>query len=154
MLNNVNQNCIQMKNNCEAQNETAELKRYTEREKKELRELVSKIILGMGISPNIKGYKYMVEGIMQATMRPELKLSVTKGLYPAIAEKFNATPSQVERAMRHSLLLSYNKDKIMHVNTIIGVNIFERRSRPTPSEVIYIIAECIEIIKERGKYAI
>ena len=140
-----------MKNSDEV-HETEEMKNYTEKEKKELRELISKIVLGMGISPNIKGYKYMVEGIMQASLRPELKLSVTKGLYPAIAEKFDATPSQVERAMRHSLLLSYNKDKILHINNIIGVSIFERRSRPTPSEIIYIIAECIDIIKERGKY--
>lgn len=57
-------------------------------------------LLGCGIRPNLKGFKHLYEAI-SLTIKNKYELpQVTKCLYPTIAEKYNDTPSRVERAIR------------------------------------------------------
>ena len=54
----------------------------------------------MGVPANIRGYEYMTEAINMAAADRTVIHSLTKTLYPSIAEIFQTTPSRVERAMR------------------------------------------------------
>lgn len=66
-------------------------------------------LLSCGIKPQIKGFRYLYNAI-ELTIKNNNELpQVTKILYPTIAEKYNDTPSKVERACRHSISVS-NKD--------------------------------------------
>ena len=38
--------------------------------------------------------------------------SITKKLYPSIANKFETSPSKVERAIRHAIEVAWNRGKI------------------------------------------
>lgn len=67
--------------------------------------------------------------------------SITKVLYPGIAEHFNTTPSKVERAIRHAIEVAWTRGKIENINSIFGYNIYSKNDKPTNGEFIALIAD-------------
>lgn len=53
-------------------------------------------LLSMGVPAGIKGFTYILDAVEIFDERGT-NISITKELYPAIAEKNNTTPSRVER---------------------------------------------------------
>lgn len=111
------------------------------KERREIDERISRIFIGIGIPPHIKGYGYLREGIKLAASEPELMGSVTKRLYPMIGERFNTSASKVERAIRHAIEVAWNKGKIESFNALFGVHAYSENERPTNSEFIALIAD-------------
>lgn len=62
---------------------------------------IEDVLLAMGVSAGIKGFTYIADA-MQIFDERGTNISITKELYPAIAEKNGTTPSRVERAIRHT----------------------------------------------------
>lgn len=58
-----------------------------------------KFLLESGVYPNLKGYNFLIDAVKLVKENPDMTL--TKHLYPAIAELHNTTSSKVERAIRH-----------------------------------------------------
>ena len=58
-------------------------------------------LLEIGIPPSIHGFEYLTTAILLYSN--EVVLAGTKGLYAAIALRYNTTASRVERAMRHAI---------------------------------------------------
>lgn len=65
------------------------------------RENIEDALLAMGVPAGIKGFTYIVDAI-QIFDEMGTNISITKELYPAIAERNNTTPSRAERAIRHA----------------------------------------------------
>ena len=72
---------------------------------------------------------------------PYIINSVTKQLYPSIAEKFRTTPSKVERAIRHAIEVAWNRGRIESINAIFGSRIYLGAEKPTNSEFIALVAD-------------
>ena len=106
-----------------------------------LDEKISRIFIGMGIPPHIKGYAYLREGVKLAVGDPELINSVTKKLYPMIGERYKTTASKVERAIRHAIEVAWNKGRIDAINSLFGVRAYSESEKPTNSEFIALIAD-------------
>jgi len=104
-------------------------------------ERISRIFIGMGMPPHIKGYSYLREGIKLAVEKPDIINTVTKGLYPAIGTKFNTSASKVERAIRHAIEVAWNKGKVDSFNALFGVHVYSESDKPTNSEFIALIAD-------------
>ena len=104
-------------------------------------EKISEIFISIGIPPHIKGYAYLREGIKLTIERPYIINSVTKELYPAIAKKFDTTPSKVERAIRHAIEVAWNRGRIDAINAIFGARIYLGAEKPTNSEFIALVAD-------------
>ena len=58
-------------------------------------EKISNIFITVGIPAHIKGYQYLREAIKMTIDSPEIINSITKKLYPEVAEHFNTSPSKV-----------------------------------------------------------
>ncbi len=58
-------------------------------------------LLAMGVPAGIKGFTYIVDAVQIFDERGT-NISITKELYPAIAERSGTTPQSVERAIRHA----------------------------------------------------
>ena len=67
--------------------------------------------------------------------------SITKELYPGIAERFNTSPSKVERAIRHAIDVAWTKGRIENINRIFGYNIYTLHDKPTNGEFIALLAD-------------
>lgn len=58
-------------------------------------------LLAMGVPAGIKGFNYIADAIQIFDERGT-NISITKELYPAVAEKNGTTPSRTERSIRHA----------------------------------------------------
>ena len=108
-----------------------------------LEETISGIILAIGIPSCIVGAKYLAEAIKLTMAKPELKYSITKGLYKELSEIFKAKPGSVERGIRHAIEVSFNKSKIVELNKIFNLKIYTANEKPCNSELIALLAERI-----------
>ena len=108
---------------------------------KKVEESLSNIFLTMKIPAHIKGYQYLKEGIRLAMRKPDIVGSITKELYPSIADKFSTSPSKVERAIRHAIEVGWSRGKVEDINNLFKVKAFDQKDKPTNGEFISFIAE-------------
>ena len=99
------------------------------------------IILEVGVPPNITGYKFLREAIIDVVKDQNLATSITKGLYPLVAEKFDTSSNKVERSIRHAIEVAYNSGKILNLNTRFGLQIFGKYDKPSNGQLIALIAD-------------
>ncbi len=108
---------------------------------KVLDEKISNIFISIGIPAHIKGYQFLREAVKLAVEKPEIIGSITKKLYPTIAERFETSSSKVERGMRHAIEVAWNRGKIENINSVFGLKIYNSNEKPTNGELIALIAD-------------
>ena len=108
---------------------------------KQLDEKISNIFISIGIPAHIKGYQFLREAVKLAVETPEIIGSITKQLYPTIAERFETSSSKVERGMRHAIEVAWNRGKIENINSLFGLKIYNSNEKPTNGELIALIAD-------------
>ena len=108
---------------------------------KNLDEKISNIFITVGIPPHIKGYQFLREAIKMAIRQPDIINSITKKLYPSIAEKYETSSSKVERAIRHAIEVAWNRGKIENINALFGVKVYSNNEKPTNGEFIALVAD-------------
>ncbi|MDO7786409.1 sporulation transcription factor Spo0A [Desulforamulus aquiferis] len=106
---------------------------------------VTNIIHEMGVPAHIKGYHYLREAILCVINEVNLLGAVTKELYPMIAQKYQTTPSRVERAIRHAIELAWDRGNIEMMTKFFGYTINLERGKPTNSEFIAMVADKLRI---------
>lgn len=102
---------------------------------------VTGLIHEIGIPAHIRGYHYLRAAILLVIDRVDLLGAITKELYPSIAEKFDTTPSRVERAIRHAIEVAWNRGNIDLINSMFGHTVSSERGKPTNSEFIAMVAD-------------
>jgi len=102
---------------------------------------ITNIIHEIGVPAHIKGYQYLREAIIMVVNRMELLSGITKELYPGIAEKFNTTPSRVERAIRHAIEVAWSRGRIETINKLFGYTVHDEKGKPTNGEFIAMVAD-------------
>lgn len=108
---------------------------------KALDEKLSNIFISVGIPAHIKGFQFLREGIKLVVDNPSIINSITKKLYPAIAQNFSTSPSKVERAIRHAIEVAWNRGKIENINSLFGVKVYSSNEKPTNGEFIALLAD-------------
>lgn len=108
---------------------------------KALEEKITNIFLTVGIPAHIKGYQFLREAIKMAIDNPEIINSITKKLYPSIADRFDTSASKVERAIRHAIEVAWNRGKIENINTLFGIKVYNNNEKPTNGEFIALVAD-------------
>ena len=106
-----------------------------------LEEKITNIFITVGIPAHIKGYQFLREAIKLAIDNPDIINSITKKLYPEVAEKFDTSPSKVERAIRHAIEVAWNRGKIENINSLFGVRVYNHNEKPTNGEFIALVAD-------------
>ena len=110
-----------------------------------LEEEVTEILHQIGIPAHIKGYLYLREAIMMVVEDIDLLGSVTKILYPGVAQRFNTTPSRVERAIRHAIEVAWSRNNIDIIKKFFGYTIKTEKGKPTNSEFIAMMADRLRL---------
>ena len=106
---------------------------------------VTNIMHTVGIPAKLKGYQYIREAILLFINNGDATNKITKDIYPKIAEKFNTTPTRVERAIRHALEISWEHNKAAISSLIFGNPFITKEKRPTNSEFIASIADKLRL---------
>ena len=114
---------------------------YEKPKTKQLDEKITNIFITVGIPAHIKGYQFLREAIKMAINSPEIINSITKKLYPSIADKFDTSASKVERAIRHAIEVAWNRGKIENINNLFGIRVYGNNEKPTNGEFIALVAD-------------
>ncbi|HPU00287.1 MAG: sporulation transcription factor Spo0A [Firmicutes bacterium] len=110
-----------------------------------LEEEVTEIMHQIGIPAHIKGYLYLRDAIIMVVEDIDLLGSITKILYPEIAQRFNTTPSRVERAIRHAIEVAWARNNIDVIKKFFGYTIKTEKGKPTNSEFIAMMADHLRL---------
>lgn len=106
---------------------------------------ITDIMHQIGIPAHLKGYMFIREAISLVIKDMDILSSVTKELYPAIAEKYNSTPSRVERSIRHAIEVAWSRGQVEAINKLFGYTLRMDKDKPTNSEVIALLADRIRL---------
>ena len=106
---------------------------------------VTNIIHEVGVPAHIKGYQYLREAIMMVVNDIDVINQITKSLYPQIAQKYNTTPSRVERAIRHAIEVAWGRGEPGIMENIFGYTVSAAKGKPTNSEFIAMIADKLRL---------
>jgi two-component system response regulator (stage 0 sporulation protein A) len=111
----------------------------------DLESTVTEVIHEIGVPAHIKGYQYLREAIILTIGDMEIINAVTKVLYPAVAKKFDTTPSRVERAIRHAIEVAWDRGDLETLQKFFGYTVSNIKGKPTNSEFIAMIADCLSL---------
>lgn len=111
----------------------------------DLEKEVTDMIHEIGVPAHIKGYQYLREAISMSVNDMDMLGSITKTLYPTIAEKYQTTSSRVERAIRHAIEVAWNRGRMETLDSLFGYTINTGKGKPTNSEFIALIADKIRL---------
>lgn len=104
-------------------------------------ETIQTILRKMGVSPNLKGYGYLIDAINYILESKETTVSITKHIYPFIAKKYSSSTAKIERSIRHAIETAWktgNEDIFEHY---LG---FMPTKKPTNSQFVTAVAEYIK----------
>ncbi|MGN0244106.1 MAG: sporulation transcription factor Spo0A [Lachnospiraceae bacterium] len=106
---------------------------------------VTNMIHEIGVPAHIKGYQYLRDSIMLAVDDMDILNSITKRLYPTIAEMHHTTSSRVERAIRHAIEVAWGRGKMDTIDDLFGYTVNAGKGKPTNSEFIALISDKIRL---------
>lgn len=115
---------------------------------------ITQIIHEIGVPAHIKGYLYLRDAISMVVEEIELLGSVTKILYPRIAQKYETTPSRVERAIRHAIEVAWSRNSLETIKKFFGYTINTEKGKPTNSEFIALVADRIRLKNRKYEYKV
>lgn len=126
-------------------NNTEVLFKKDEPDNELLETTVTNIIHEIGVPAHIKGYQYLRSAIIIAVGDMDILNSITKQLYPTIAEMYGTTASRVERAIRHAIEVAWNRGRVETINDLFGYTVSAGKGKPTNSEFVALIADKIRL---------
>ena len=102
---------------------------------------IADILRNIGVSANLRGYKYLKYAIQLAIENPNVLNGITKNLYPDVAKHFQSDSSKVERGMRHAIDVAWLRGDVDIQQVIFGNSVNLKTGKPTNSEFIAGVAE-------------
>ena len=110
---------------------------------------IEQLLLSLGVSAKYTGFFYSICAIELVSHDPALLGMVTKDLYPTVAQHCSSTPSRVERNIRHTAELAWEKNRAM-LQVMAG---YPLQHRPCASQFIAILsAEYKKLMNREESY--
>lgn len=107
--------------------------------------VVTDIIHQLGVPAHIKGYHYIRTAILRSVEDHSMLDSITKVLYPTVAEDYDTTSSRVERAIRHAIEIAWDRGNVDTLNSFFGYTVDTGKGKPTNSEFIALITDKLRL---------
>ena len=82
---------------------------------------------------------------MMVVDAPECAHGMTQHLYPSIAQRFETTPSRVERSIRNAIEAMWNRGTPDTLERAFGKNAGKMFTKPSNGELIALAAERIRM---------
>ena len=109
-----------------------------------LKNRISRLLLEMGLPASLNGYRYLLDAVSMATEEPLALRKVSGYLYPQIAKNHNATPSSVERSIRHAIEVIFYRGSRKAVIHVFKDLYADNTGKPTNTHFIAHIAEYLK----------
>lgn len=103
---------------------------------------VEGILDELGVERRGPGFGYLKRAVMLAA-GSWADCSVTRTIYPAVAEEYHTTPSRVERCIRSSITEAWRSDSGATMAAYFGHTVDNLRGKPSNCEFIAMLADRI-----------
>ncbi len=104
-----------------------------------IEERISMYLMLLKITPNLKGYKYFKECIKQIYLDSTKKFNIQEKLYNKIAEKYQEKAYNIDRSLRHAIVVSASKDGIADFEKYMHFEFYNEK--PSPRELLCVLVE-------------
>lgn len=104
---------------------------------------VTNLLLTLGIPTKLKGYSYLREAVVQMAKDPTQ--SITKELYPAVAQVCGGNASHVERSMRNAIQAAWTRADKRVWSMYFAPDSTGTIPRPTNAAFISRLADCLKL---------
>lgn len=106
---------------------------------------VSRLLSEIGVPRNLLGCAYLRTGLTLLLAEPALGRTITRSLYPRIAEKHGTTAKSVERAIRHAIAQTFAREGGEGYRAALGRLASSVGDKPTNSEFLAQAAERLRL---------
>lgn len=106
---------------------------------------ISDLLTEIGIPVHVLGYGYLRYALQITIEDISIINSITKALYPTIAQQFGTTPSRVERAIRHAIEIAFDRGNTDTLYSLFGYSINSDKGKPTNSEFVATLADRLRL---------
>ena len=113
------------------------------------RVLISNVLRELGIPTKLRGYSYLREAI--ETYAADPSQTITKELYSAVAVRYNATVTQVERAIRTAIEYAWDHGDRRAWQRYFAVGEHDMAGRPTNGAFVSCLADRLAMELLSGK---
>lgn len=103
------------------------------------------LIHEIGIPSHVMGYQYLKDAIQITMHNRDAINSITKILYPDVAQKNGTTSSRVERAIRHAIEIAFTRGNAEFIDSLFGYSINPATGKPTNSEFIAVTSDYLRM---------
>ena len=104
---------------------------------------ISRLLAEIGVPGNLLGCAYLRTALALLLAEPRLGRTISRTLYPRVAEKHLTTPACVERAIRHAIAQTFARDN--GYRAALGRLASSVGDRPTNAEFLAQTAECLRL---------
>lgn len=113
---------------------------------------VAEMLKKLGIAPDKNGFHYLRKAIYECYMHPTLLTSITKEIYPMLAESFCKKASCIERSIRSAIETGWDRGNYEYSNELFQNCVDYYKTKPTNGEFIAIIVDKIMMEEGRTSY--
>ena len=92
---------------------------------------VAEILKKLGIAPDKNGFHYLRKAIYECYMEPSLLTSITKEIYPMLAESFSKKESCIERSIRSAIETGWDRGNYEYSNELFSNCVDYYKTKPT-----------------------
>lgn len=104
--------------------------------------ILRQILLDIGAPSHLIGYRHILMAVKLLMEDP--KMSITRKLYPCIAEAFDSTASRVERAIRYVIEVAWDRGDLDVLNHYFGNTVSSLKGKPTNSHFLIQMAYVVQ----------
>lgn len=108
-------------------------------------EMVHEALVQLGVPANLLGYRCLRCALMLGQGEPELLHSLSRRLYPRVAQEMSMSPESVERAIRHAIVQTWNRGGDQRYSQFLGPYGSLMGDRPTNGEFLTQVSECLQM---------
>lgn len=102
---------------------------------------IADILIDLGVSPNLKGYRYLIDAVNAVAKDINQVKGITVNLYPCLARQYDTKPQNIERNIRHAIEAAWNKGRLNSIDPVFGNTVSKNKDKPTNSEFIARVAD-------------
>jgi two-component system, response regulator, stage 0 sporulation protein A len=113
-------------------------------EQSSINSLIIKHLMDSGLPSHTFGYQYFRLAIEHVLKESKGVFSITKTIYPYVAEVCKTSSGNVDKAMRHSISLAYEHNRDRLKQFLVTMNYKDSNLKPSNSEYMGMILEKIK----------
>ncbi len=102
---------------------------------------IVKLLWEIGIPVHVHGYHYLMQAVSLMLLFPQDTVSLSRQLYPRVAQHFHTTASCVERSIRHAINMAWQRGHLTAADGIFGRSQNLTHDKPTNGEMIALLTE-------------